>query len=233
MLVDATFASAFVVGLLGGVHCFGMCGGIVGALTFGLPEAVRQNYRRVLPYLFAYNAGRICSYTMAGVLMGGIGALAANLASVRHAQQALQFLAGGFMVALGLYLSGWWSGLRQVEAAGGLIWRRIEPLGRRFMPVAHPRQAFVLGLFWGWLPCGLVYSVLIWAIAAGTPARGGLLMLSFGLGTLPTLMTLGLSASRLGRWVRNAGVRAAAGLLVIAFGVYTMFLATSGLMPAA
>lgn len=230
MPVDATFLSAFLVGLLGGVHCVGMCGGIVGALSFGLPESVRARRTAGLPYILAYNLGRICSYTLAGALMGGVGVLAANLTSVHHAQQILQLLAGLFMSALGLYLAGWWSGIRVIERAGGVIWRRIQPFGRRLLPVHSPGQAFALGLLWGWLPCGLVYSVLIWAIAAGSSARGALLMLSFGVGTLPLLFAMGMSATRLAALVQRRGARAVAGVLVLAFGIYTLVMASAGLL---
>jgi sulfite exporter TauE/SafE len=224
MPAEVTFLSAFVVGLLGGVHCLGMCGGIVGALTLGLPESVRSDYRSMAPFLLAYNGGRISSYTIAGALMGGIGMLAANLAAVHRAQLMLQLLAGCFMVALGLYLGGWWLGLRRIEQVGGLLWKHIEPLGRHFLPVSQPRQAFALGLLWGWLPCGLVYSVLIWSIAAGGFVRGGLLMLSFGLGTLPVLLAMGASASGLAAFVRKRSTRMVAGAFVAAYGAYMLFL---------
>lgn len=225
MPLDAAYLTAFAVGLLGGVHCIGMCGGIVGALTLGLAESVRRRPRTLLPYLLAYNTGRILSYTTAGALVGGIGLLAADLTGVHKAQQVLQIVAGVFMVVLGLYLGGWWKGLVRVEQLGGHLWRHIEPLGRRFLPVRHPGEAFVLGLVWGWLPCGLVYSVLVWAIAAGGVLQGAALMLSFGLGTLPMLLGMGLVAGRLGAYMRRHWVRAAAGLLVIGFGVHRIWLA--------
>ncbi len=225
MPVEISFLAAFMVGLLSGVHCAGMCGGIVGALTLGLPESLRQHPVSMLPYQFAYNAGRITSYSLAGALMGGIGLLAANLTSVNLAQRILQGGAGAFMIALGLYLGGWWFGLTHIERAGSLLWRRIEPLGRRLLPVANPGQAFALGLLWGWLPCGLVYSVLIWSIASGSALRGALLMLSFALGTLPMLLALGLVATHIAQWVRQSWVRKTAGGWVAAFGLYTLWLA--------
>lgn len=225
---ELSLLSAFLVGLLGGVHCVGMCGGIVGALTLGLPADLQGRTRAMLPYLIAYNGGRIVSYTAAGALMGGVGWLAANAFAVHQAQQVLQALAGLFMIALGLYLAGWWYGLTRVEEAGTVLWRRLEPLGRRLLPVRRPPQAFILGLVWGWLPCGLVYSVLIWAIAAGTPTDGALLLLAFGLGTLPNLLAMGVFAAALSGWVRRGWVRATAGLLVIAFGVWTF----AGALPS-
>ena len=119
----AQYAAAAVVGLLGGVHCVGMCGGIVGVLTLGLPAETRARATRLLPYLVAYNAGRLASYTLIGALAGGVGAYAAHLVSVRHAQLGLQLIAGGFMVVLGLYLAGVWAGITRIERAGGGLWR--------------------------------------------------------------------------------------------------------------
>lgn len=220
MPAEATILAAFLVGLLGGVHCIGMCGGIVGALTLGVSESVRSDQRRLLPYVFAYNLGRIVSYTAAGALVGGITAFAADLTPIHQARTGLKVLAGGFMVALGMYLAGWWMGVQRLERIGAHLWRRIEPRGRRLLPVSRPHQALVLGLFWGWLPCGLVYSVLIWSATAGGAWEGGLLMLGFGLGTLPLLMAMGASVSHLGAVLRRGAVRAVAGLLVAAYGAY-------------
>ncbi len=215
-----SYLSAFVVGMLGGVHCFGMCGGVVGVLTLSLPADVRERFLAMAPYLLAYNVGRITSYVVAGSLVGGVGAWAANLGSVRHGQQVLQLLAGAFMVMLGLYLAGLWHGLTHVERAGSVLWRQIEPLGRRLIPVRTPIRALLMGLVWVWLPCGLVYSVLIWAMSSGGAAQGGLLMLCFGLGTLPALLAMGASAATLAGVVRKPAARRFAGAMVAAFGVY-------------
>ncbi len=227
MPMDVSYLAAFLVGLLGGVHCVGMCGGIVGALALGLPREVRDS-ARMLPYLLAYNLARIASYTLAGALLGGVGYLAAHWSGLRHAQLGLQVLAALFMIALGLYLAGWWLGLARLERVGGRVWQRIEPLGRRFLPVRTPAQAFLLGLLWGWLPCGLVYSVLVWSISRGDAIEGGMLMLSFGLGTLPTLLLMGMAATRLSAFVRHIWVRRVAGMLVMGFGLWTLYPLLSG-----
>ena len=231
MTPDLLYPAAFLIGLTGGVHCFGMCGGIVGALTLGLPPTRGHPLRTRLPFLLAYNLGRITSYVTAGTLAGGVGAWAAHLISVHHAQLGLQIIAGLFMILLGLYLAGWQGTLSRLERAGGALWRRIEPLGRRFFPVRTPLQALGIGLVWGWLPCGLVYSVLVWAMGAGGALEGGLLLLSFGLGTLPTLLAMGTVAATLAGFVRRPGVRAAAGALVILFGIYEISLAVKILLP--
>ncbi len=221
MSPELGYAAAFTVGLLGGVHCVGMCGGIVGALSFGLPQDQRSGWG-ALPFQLAYNLGRIASYTLAGALVGGLGVLLAGLLPVALAQRVLLGLAGVFMVLLGLYLGGWWAGLMRVEQAGGGLWRRVEPLGRRLLPVRRPGQALLLGAVWGWLPCGLVYSVLIWALSAGGAAQGAGLLLAFGLGTLPNLLLMGAAAGWLAARVRRPAVRQAAGALVLLFGLYTL-----------
>jgi sulfite exporter TauE/SafE len=226
--IEISYLAAFLVGLMGGVHCVGMCGGIVGALSFGLPDDLRQQPRRMLPYLLAYNLARIASYTLAGALLGGVSALAMQLVAINQLQQILLVFAGIFMILLGLYVGGWWPILLRVEQAGGLIWRRIEPLGRRFLPVRSVSHAFLLGVVWGWLPCGLVYSVLIWAMASGGPGQGGLLLFSFGLGTLPNLLAMGLFAATLSRWVRYASVRWIAGGIIIGLGIMELLRGWSG-----
>ncbi len=225
MAIDPPYLAAFLIGLSGGAHCFGMCGGIVGALTLGLPPTPTHPLRSRLPFLLTYNSGRLISYMVAGALAGGVGAWASHLVSVHHAQLILQLLAGLFMILLGLYLAGWQTVLGRLERAGGVLWRRIEPLGRRWLPVRAPAQALGIGLVWGWLPCGLVYSVLVWAIGAGGAPQGALLLLSFGLGTLPALLAMGTAAAALAEFVRRPAVRRVTGSLVILFGIYEIVLA--------
>lgn len=222
MSSDITLWSAFLVGLLGSTHCIGMCGGIVGALTFGLHDDIRRSPWRLYPFLLAYNGGRIASYTVAGALAGGLSGLLFSIAPPASVQWAVRVLTAGFMIALGLYLAGWWPGLQTLEKLGGSLWRRIEPLGRRFLPVRHPLQALAFGMVWGWLPCGMVYAVLGWALTRGTAGDGAMLMLAFGLGTLPMLLTLGGSAEKLRSVVRRPGIRQGVGLILLAFGVYVM-----------
>lgn len=218
-----TLLTAFLVGLLGGVHCVGMCGGIVGTLTMGLPREVRNSLARLLPYQLAYNGGRILGYTAAGALMGGLGTLIAVLVPVQTAQRALYLVAAVFMILLGLYLGGWWRGLARLERLGTGLWRRIEPLGRRLLPIRSPLAAVGLGFVWAWIPCGLVYSVLIWSVSAGGAAEGALLMLAFGLGTLPNLLGMGMLAGAAARLADQVWVRRGAGLLVLGFGVYALW----------
>lgn len=187
----------------------------MGALTLAIPPEQRA---RRLQLLLAYNLGRICSYALAGLLLGLAGwALASSPAAL-----ALRVVAGLLMIVMGLYLAGWWSGLTRIEALGRGLWRFIQPLTRRFMPVTSLPRALVLGGLWGWLPCGLVYSTLLWAASQGNALHSATLMFTFGLGTLPVLIATGLAAERLTSLLRRRGVRMSGGMLVILFGLWTL-----------
>jgi len=228
MLEAQTYLGAFLVGLLGGVHCVGMCGGIMSALTLGVQRNGKASFSGsatvLFPYLLSYNFARITSYSIAGLVFGGLGAWLTELVAFNQAQLVLKVVAGVFLVALGLYLANWWRGLGYLERTGKNLWRLIEPYARKFVPIQNIKQAFVAGLLWGWLPCGLVYSVLIWSLSSGSAIKGGLLMLSFGLGTLPSLLAMGLFATMLKHFMQLSIVRVLAALLVISFGVYQIFI---------
>jgi len=209
---DSAFIALFLVGLLGGTHCVGMCGGIVGALSLGAPSRWSMH--------LAYNAGRIFSYVIAGAIAGALGAASMGLEGQVPVRLLLYFFANLMLVALGLYLIGVSRALAFTERLGQHLWRQLQPLTRRFLPARTVSQAFPLGLLWGWLPCGLVYSALVSALGVGSAGRGALLMLAFGLGTLPNLLLAGIVLARLNEFVRRPGVRLFSGLLVLGFGVY-------------
>lgn len=207
--------SALILGLLGGGHCLGMCGGLMGALTLAIPPEQRG---RRLQLLLAYNLGRILSYAAAGLLFGLAGWAVAS----SPAAMLLRIVAGLLLISMGLYLGGWWSGLTRIEALGRGLWRHIQPVASRLLPVSSLPRALLLGALWGWLPCGLVYSTLLWAASQGDALDSGLLMLAFGLGTWPVLLATGMAAERLTALLRRRGVRMAGGLLVILFGLWTL-----------
>ena len=216
--MEITFISAFFVGLFSTVHCLGMCGGIIGALTFSLPEHIRNNRWHLIPYVSAYNVGRITSYCLAGALVGGLGDnILGLLPSYGHL--VLQLFASILMIGIGLYLAGWFPAFIKIEHIGKPIWKRLEPISQKLIPVKNPAHAYLFGLVWGWLPCGLVYSVLILALASMSAFEGGLLLLCFGLGTLPNLMAMGLFATSLKRFFYQDWVRIMAGILVMLFGI--------------
>ncbi|WP_407310885.1 sulfite exporter TauE/SafE family protein [Pseudomonas sp. nanlin1] len=207
--------SAMLLGLLGGGHCLGMCGGLMGALSLGIAPAQRHQRLRLL---VAYNLGRVLSYALAGLLLGLAGWAVANSPFAK----GLRLLAALLLIVMGLYLAGWWSGLTRIEGLGRGLWRRVQPLAGHLLPVTSIPRAMALGALWGWLPCGLVYSTLLWASSQGHAGYSALLMLAFGIGTWPVLLATGVAAERTQALLRRRGLRMAAGLLVILFGVWSV-----------
>ena len=211
--------SALLMGLFGGAHCVVMCGGVVGVLCSGLSVEARSSTRRQLPYLVAYNGGRIASYTAFGAVAGAIGMLADRVDGFYEMQLGLRVFAGALMLGVGLYLAGAWRRFGSVEKLGAPLWHVIQSLARRALPVRSPAGALLLGLLWGWLPCGLVYAALATAVGTGSPARGALAMAAFGVGTLPALLLMGTLAGALSRFARRPWVKRAAGVAIAGFGL--------------
>jgi uncharacterized protein len=210
----ANLASAFLLGLLGSGHCLGMCGGLMGALSLGsVPGKGRH-----LGMLLGYNLGRVLSYGMAGLLLGGAGWAVGDALGLLP----LRLLAGALLVCMGSYLAGWWHGLLTLERLGQGLWRHLRPFSARLLPVRSPASAWLLGAIWGWLPCGLVYSALGWAAAQGSTWRGAALMVAFGLGTTPLLLLSATASTQARRWLNHRRLRTAMGVLVIAFGAWTL-----------
>jgi len=222
--MEITFISAFFVGLFSTVHCIGMCGGIIGALTFSLPEHIRNNRWSLIPYVSAYNIGRITSYSLAGALAGGLGD---NLEafSPTYGHLVLQLFASILMIGIGLYLAGWFPAFVKIEHLGKPIWKKLEPISQKLIPVKSPGHAYLFGLVWGWLPCGLVYTALIWSATAGSVKDGTLLMLAFGLGTLPPVMIAGILTGWFTRLIRSTYIRPIIGLIIIIAALFTGYLA--------
>ena len=210
--------AALLAGLLGGVHCAGMCGGIVAAFSFRA-DGSAPPFRLHL----AYNTGRVMSYTVFGGLAGALGSALA-LANFLPVQTLLYALAQIVMILLGLYLAGLSKSVLVFERAGGVIWRRVKPLFQKLIPVTTTPRAIVAGMAWGWLPCGLVYSILVSALAAGSATSGAALMLAFGLGTLPNLLGMGLFARQIQPFMQQVWVRRGAGLTVAGFGAWGLLM---------
>jgi len=208
-------SAALITGLLGSAHCFGMCGGISG--LFAVNAGVRS-LKRQFPQALAYNAGRVATYAVLGVVVallgkGAVGSIPKLAAPVR--------LASGILIILvGLQVAFGWRILSAVENAGARLWRRIAPAAKGLVPVETLVQALGLGLIWGLLPCGLVYSVLLIAASTAEPVHGGLVMIAFGLGTMPAMVATGVSASKLARFMSRK--RMGAGLLIVLLGIATI-----------
>ncbi|MGJ8682345.1 sulfite exporter TauE/SafE family protein [Paraglaciecola sp.] len=215
-MLDVNFISALLIGLAGGVHCVGMCGGIVGAFSFSIPKSAN-----ILPYTLAYNFGRIFSYAIAGCVTGSLGKIFSN--QVHQGLIILQLLSALFLALLALYISGWWNGLTRIEKIGHIIWKKIQPWSKKFIPFKSPLYALPYGVIWGWLPCGLVYSILTWSLASGSSIQGAIIMLGFGLGTLPIMILTALGFTKIQATIQQAGVRNIISLLLLLFAGFQLF----------
>jgi sulfite exporter TauE/SafE len=209
--LDANLVTAFGLGLAGSSHCIGMCGGISTAL--GL-----NNTGHKLTRLLSYNTGRIASYCLLAALFGF---LAGTLQSIfSPLTLLLRLVAALFLIAMGLYISGWWTGLSKLEHYGQTLWRPVSIIISGHS--SGQRSALLMGLGWGLLPCGLIYSSLIWAsTTAANPLSSALLMFSFGLGTLPAMLLLGTVGSSLQRFLRLASVKSFLGISIILMGCWS------------
>jgi sulfite exporter TauE/SafE len=216
MTPELTITGGLLLGLFGGLHCIGMCGGIVSALAGAGPDG-RVGHREIAAQLL-YSAGRISSYTLAGAIAGGLGWSLLSLLGA-DAARALRVLAGAFLVAAGLYLAGWWLGLARLERVGARAWRHIAPLSKKLQPLDRSWKRFAAGAVWGWLPCGLVYAALAGASASGGAATGAAMMAAFGVGTLPALLAAGTLSQTIQSRVQT---RRLAGALLVVFGLWTI-----------
>jgi sulfite exporter TauE/SafE len=200
------------LGLASGVHCAGMCGGIVTAFSLSKPDRAAT-----FPRLALFNAGRISSYALGGAIAGAIGSLGWYSSD---AQVALSVLASVVLVLVGLHLAGLGGPMHLLEGAGVPLWRRIRPVAVSLARKRGIVPAYAAGLAWGWLPCGLVYGALTAAAFAGSPEQGAVAMLAYGLGTAPWLLAAGVAAARLRAGMAKRPVRLAVGGTVLGFGVW-------------
>ncbi|MBU3644163.1 MAG: sulfite exporter TauE/SafE family protein [Candidatus Methylopumilus sp.] len=215
-MIELSLWSAFLVAMLGGGHCIGMCGGLMMAVGMQLPQPKWL-------YLLTYNLGRISSYALAGALVGSLGQASSVLEFILPIQQILFLLSSLMLLLLGLYIANLWHGLLLIEKLGGRLWVRVEPWARKLLPIQHLPQAFFAGMLWGWLPCGLVYSVLIGALASGSAQNGAIMMLMFGLGTLPMLISLGFASAKLKPVLQSERLRMICGGMIAMFGIMGLY----------
>lgn len=218
-LFQLSVAAAFLAGLSGGVHCAAMCGPLIG---IACGPCNRDRSREWLRHALAYNAGRIATYMIAGMLTGAIGAAGLALRGAPVMQQAVLAMMSFSLILLAAYIAGFAPFVQGIERTGAAIWRRVGPGAGRFLPVNTPGRAFGLGLVFGWLPCGMVYVVLIAALTTADPLQGAMVMAAFGLGTLPNVLAISawfkfVATAAKGRWLRAliAAVIAAVGIIGI------------------
>jgi len=218
-----SYLAAFAMGLFSSLHCIGMCGSIIGTLTLSLKPEIRANKLNLLPYILNYNIGRIISYALAGLLVGFIQTIIMLPFGLENGHRILQVFSAIVMISAGFYLAGWFPKFAYIEKIGGKLWKNIEPYGRKLIPVSSRTQAFLFGMVWGWLPCGLVYAALALAATAGDMYRAAFTMLAFGLGTLPAVLGVGIMTNVLTKLSRMQRFKQVIGLLLILIALIAVF----------
>ena len=218
-----SLSAAFVAGLSGSVHCFAMCGGLASALsmrTRSLSRSPRQSFALAC----LTQSGRIVSYAMVGALAGAAGSFLSTLMDWVHVAQWLRVFAGILLVAMALRIALRWNAFAWLERAGGLLWSRYlsKFMSARTTTQRGVGQSILLGMAWGWLPCGLVYSMALFAAFAGNALQGAMVMLAFGAGTLPSMLSSALLAGQLARALNHPRLRWLAAALLAVFGAWTM-----------
>ncbi len=203
----------------------------MGALSISLPAAERERPTRLLGFILAYNAGRIMVYLLLGLAVGFSGQLLGWGVGSDLWRQVAGGIAAITMILIGLYTTDWFPVLRQMDRTGGWLWQRLEPLGRRLLPIESIGGAFVAGLVWGWLPCGLVYYALFLTLPLNSALNSGIFMVIFGLGTLPAMLVTGLFAGWMVRLGKIASLRQIAGMVIVLLGVMTLIFGNDLTLP--
>lgn len=224
-MMNSIYWIALTLGVFSTLHCWGMCGGIVTALSVAVPGNIRKNRRQFGSIVLAYNSGRILTYTVLGLIAGFLGANIANSLFIESGQRFLQGIAGVVLVGIGLNMSGYLPWAKNIESFGYRVWGYIRPVGRMLLPLDNIFRALAMGMVWGLLPCALVYSVLLISITSANYLDGGLIMLVFGLGTLPGMLVAGYFGGQISRSGHAQTVRYVAAACVIALGIYMLFIA--------
>lgn len=203
----------FLIGLLGSMHCIGMCGGFVALYTLKKPEQLPS-----WPYHLLYNGGRLTTYSLLGGILGQIGSFASYAGTQRTVPAAVLIAAGALMMLMGLNIAGIVGKGASVEKTGLTEARFFRSALLRILSIRTVWSTFLFGLLLGLLPCGLLYPVLIYASSSGGFAQGASTALIFGLGTVPALASFGLLVARIRPRMRSVLYRAAA-LLIVLLGV--------------
>ena len=222
MSFELLLLSALTAGFFGSLHCVGMCGGIASALGMSMVKQQGQSFASGRALFF--QIGRLSSYSVAGYLAGTFGEVLTQSEAVKFIAIFLRLLSAVFIVGLGFYLAGLFNAFTKIEKIGVPLWKKISPLTRAFLPVKNIPQAFSLGFLWGWIPCGLSYSMLLWSLSNSNAVNGALLMFAFGLGTLPAMLSLTVGARNINSLTSNLLLRKIVGFLIVLGGSYTLVL---------
>lgn len=208
----SSLSAALLIGLSSSAHCIFMCGGI--AASFGADRSNASSPFWLVNGCFHF--GRLLSYATIGCLLG---LLVNSVSELLNIGMFLRIVAGILLILMGLYLANIWRLLAGFEQVMQPVWQPIATFIKPYIPASNPRDALIVGLCWGWLPCGLVYSTLVWASSsASNPIESGMLMFAMGVGSLPALLGIGFFS----QFLRKKWTGFLSGVAVCMFGLWTL-----------
>jgi sulfite exporter TauE/SafE len=215
----SVLVTAFLAGLLGSGHCFGMCGGIAGSLG----ALAGGTDRRSLAWpALQFNFGRLLGYALLGAVAAGFVGVAGEIMALKAYGKWLRLATALLVLFIGLRFLVDWRGIDLIERGGAGIWKRVQPLAARVSQRHDWFGRTGLGVLWGFLPCGLVYTVLMTAASTGAAASGALTMFAFGAGTAPAMFGMTVAAPALGAFLSDKLVRRIVGFSLIVLAVWMM-----------
>jgi uncharacterized protein len=213
-----TLSAAALAGIAGSGHCFGMCGGLAGALA--LRTRSQEGSAAALRRALLHHIGRLGGYALAGAACGFFGASLGAALDLPRLAVFLRVASAVTLMLIALRILFGWNAFVWLERLGARFWRKLQPLARRAGGNDDAGHALLLGLLWGWLPCGLVYSMLLFSILTGEAARGAAVMAAFGLGTLPSMLASSMIFAQLHQHLRRHWPRAITGILLLVFAAW-------------
>ena len=216
-MIEPLYTMALATGLLGSGHCIGMC----GPLVTGLSLSTGNNTGGVLFHLL-YNSGRLITYGVVGYIAGWFGSAALYANAFAPVTRTVLIASDIFIIVLGLGAAGLFSNLNFLNLEMINPIKAISRLATGLRKLPSVLAAIPLGLVMGFLPCGFLYAMIITAGQSSTPEKGSLVMLFFGLGTVPALFVVGSLSHWLSVKVRVWMLRGA-GLLVAFMGAYNLY----------
>lgn len=216
------YFTAFLIGIAGSTHCIGMCSSIIIILSINVKDINKKIY-----FITCYNVGRIFSYSIIGLIGGIFGTTVFNLSNNFILASIIKLFSGTIITLLGLYLLGLSNKFLFIEKSLSKIFYNLTPLYKKIIPIKTYWKALLIGLLWGYIPCGLVYSVFIWALSSGNIIKSCLLMTFFGLGTLPSIISIGYSQFFIKKINNYKIIKNIINILIISFGIFTILTAFS------
>lgn len=217
---NTSYSMLFIIGLFTSLHCVSMCGGINLSQCINYNDTIDKGTLSTIKPAFLYNLGRVISYTIFGAIVGGIGSI---ISFTGWMQSLIQLIASIFMIIMGLNMLNIFPWLRKLNP-------RMPKIFAKKFKSKNNNSPFFIGLLNGFMPCGPLQAMQIYAISTGSVTKGAISMFLFSLGTVPLMFGLGTLSSYMSKKFSNKIMKFGAILvIVLGFSMFNNALALSGI----